>query len=118
MLDGYVGQAILLNDSAQLAKVESWMQHLISQQAANAGWLGPSVPEIYFGMTYWPVWPVLYAFFQWYEYTGDAAYIASALQWSHAAAVRVRPCRGSSNALLLWALMSCRSIGPLEVDTS
>ena len=42
VLAGYVPQAILLNDTSQLAQSQRWIDNILEQQAASGtGWLGP-----------------------------------------------------------------------------
>lgn len=42
------------------------------------------------GMMYWPRWPILLTFYQWYEYTGNYTYIQASLDWLQEAAVRMQ----------------------------
>ncbi len=52
---GYVPQAILLNDAAQLAQSQQWIDHLLdAQSASGTGWLGPPPSVRDGGMLYWP----------------------------------------------------------------
>lgn len=87
---GYVPQAILLNDTQQLAQVQSWIETLLATQAATGGgWLGPPPSTRDAGMLYWPQWPVVLSFLAWREYgisvngTEDNRLIASSLAWLH-----------------------------------
>ena len=86
---GYVPQAILLNDTAQLAQSALWIDYLLTAQAATGtGWLGPA-PELRDpGMLYWPQWPIVLTFMAWREYTAstgaeDPRLVAASLAWLH-----------------------------------
>ena len=53
VLAGYVPQAILLNDSAQLAQSQVWIDYLLDAQAKEGtGWLGPPPSTRDGGMLY------------------------------------------------------------------
>jgi hypothetical protein len=85
-----VPQAILLNDSAQLAQSKSWIEYVLAQQAAaGTGWLGPPPSVRDAGMLYWPQWPIVLTFMAWREYgiasTGaeDPRLLAASLAWLH-----------------------------------
>lgn len=90
---GYVPQAILLRDAAQLAQAQTWIDYLLTAQAAEGtGWLGPSLAErgeTNIGMLYWPQWPIVLTFLAWREYgiavngTEDARLLAGSLAWLH-----------------------------------
>ena len=88
-LQGYLPQAILLNETAQLAQAARYIDYIIAHQGAD-GWIGPSTPSgTPAGRLYWPRYPVLMAFFALYEYqikttgTGDARLINTSLAWLH-----------------------------------
>lgn len=90
VLAGYVPQAILLNDAAQLAQASSWIEALLAAQAASGtGWLGPPPSARDAGMLYWPQWPIVLTFMAWREFgiakTGseDPRLLAGALAWLH-----------------------------------
>jgi len=90
VLQGYVPQAILLQDPEQLAQVQTWLDYLLEQQAAaGTGWLGPSPASRDGGMLYWPQWPIVLSFLAWREYKlsggepEDPRYLAGSLAWLH-----------------------------------
>ena len=90
VLQGYVPQAILLRDPAQLAQVQIWLDYLLDAQAkTGTGWLGPPPSSRDPGMLYWPQWPIVLSFLAWREYgiavngTEDGRLIAGALAWLH-----------------------------------
>ena len=89
VLAGYIPQSILLNDPAQLAQSQKWIDAILSRQTPE-GWLGPPLAERSdAGMIYWPQWPIVLSFLAWREYgisvngTEDARLINSALSWLH-----------------------------------
>jgi uncharacterized protein len=92
-LQGFVLQAILLNDSVQIASSQHYLDLILANQSAYGdGWLGPPPGATHLntsGMDYWPRWPVCWALFTWYEYTGDARYVAAAWAWTQRAAAYV-----------------------------
>ena len=63
-----------------------WLQYIVAQQQ-KTGWLGPDNHDS--GMIYWPRWPILFTFVNFYEYTGDTTYINASIAWLHAAANRL-----------------------------
>ena len=86
---GYVPQAILLRDSAQLAQSQLWIDAILARQTAD-GWLGPPDAERSdHGMRYWPQWPIVLSFLAWHEYgiavngTADPRLLDSSLAWLH-----------------------------------
>ena len=86
---GYVPQAILLRDPAQLAQAQQWVDAIIARQSPE-GWLGPPLAERSdAGMIYWPQWPIVLSFMAWHEYgiavngTEDPRLLASCLAWMH-----------------------------------
>lgn len=70
-LDGIVPLAYLLDDERLKAKVQRWMDYILTHQHAD-GWLGP-VHDTTYGYAYdpWPVYVVLKAMTQYQEATGD-----------------------------------------------
>jgi hypothetical protein len=55
-LVGFAGQALLLREPAQTARVLGWVEHLLAVAAAQDGWLGPlSAAGQEGGMVYWPL---------------------------------------------------------------
>jgi hypothetical protein len=88
VLAGYVPQAILLRDAAQLAQASAWINYILdAQEAAGTGWLGP--PNRDAGMLYWPQWPIVLTFLAWREWgltvngTEDPRLLRGALAWLH-----------------------------------
>ena len=75
VIQGFVPQAIQLNDSVQLATAEAWINAILAR-ATPDGWLGP-MQNLPGGMLYWPRWPIVLTFIAWHEYgtilngTGD-----------------------------------------------
>jgi uncharacterized protein len=92
-LQGFVLQAILVNDSVQIADAQRYIDTILANQSAYGdGWLGPPPGATNLntsGMDYWPRWPVCWALFTWFEYTGDSRYIAAAYAWTQRAAAYV-----------------------------
>ena len=86
-LQGFLPQAIQQNDSAQLRLVQTHIDYILAHAEPN-GWLGPQPPNPA-GRLYWPRYPMLMAFFAWWEYgvavngTGDARLITASLAWLH-----------------------------------
>ena len=87
---GYVPQAILLRDPAQLNQSQVWIDYMLDQQAkVGHGWLGPLPNLRDGGMLYWPQWPIVLTFLAWREYglavngTEDPRLIAGSLAWLH-----------------------------------
>lgn len=74
-LDGLVPLAYLLDDETLKSKVRFWLDYILDHQHAD-GWLGPLVDKEH-GYEYdpWPRFPLLKAFTQFYEATGDARII-------------------------------------------
>ena len=86
---GYVPQAIMLRDPAQIAQAQSWIDAIIERQTPE-GWLGPPDAERSdHGMRYWPQWPIVLSFLAWHEFgktingTADPRLLTSCLQWLH-----------------------------------
>ena len=85
VFQGFVPQAIQLNDSAQLATSERWINAILARASPN-GWLGP-LENLPGGMLYWPRWPIVLTFLAWHEYgvvlngTGDARVLDASLAW-------------------------------------
>ncbi len=76
-LDGIVPLAFLLDDERLKAKVQRWMDYILTHQHPD-GWLGPVQDERYERyQTYdpWPVFVTLKAMMQYHEATGDARVI-------------------------------------------
>ena len=67
VLRGAVPQAILLNDTAQLARVEAQMNYILAH-AGSDGWLGPNGSNDP-GLAYFARWLILDAFFSMYGET-------------------------------------------------
>ena len=87
VIRGAVPQAILLNDTAQLARVTSKLEYILAH-AGTDGWLGPAGANDN-GLIYFARWCVLDAFYSMYEYTGDQKWIDAAIKWLHAANARL-----------------------------
>jgi hypothetical protein len=130
VLQGYVPQAILLRDPAQLAQAQAWLDYLLDQQlASGTGWLGPP-PEVRdAGMLYWPQWPVVLSFLAWREFglavngTEDPRLIAGSLAWLHNASgmLDARPMgrdwsgtRWQDFIYCIQAVQDCPSTPPAE----
>ena len=86
---GFVPQSILLNDAAELAQSQAWIDAIIERQTPE-GWLGPPLSERGdAGMIYWPQWPIVLSFLAWHEYgisvngTADPRLLSSVLAWMH-----------------------------------
>ena len=130
VLQGYVPQAILLRDPAQLAQAQAWLDFLLDQQAASGtGWLGPSPEARDAGMLYWPQWPIVLSFLAWREYgitvngTEDPRLLAGSLAWLHNASgmLDVRPMgrdwsgtRWQDFIYCIQAVQDCPSTPPSE----
>ena len=84
VIAGTTPMAILLRDPVQLAIVQKWVDYIVSHQGAD-GSMGPTQTGETGGMYFWPRWPVIAAFYQWYEYTGDYKTIDASLKWLHLA---------------------------------
>ncbi len=73
-LDGVTPLAYLLGDPRLIAKVERWMDHILSHQHPD-GWLGPRHDQAtgrYQPLDPWPVSVFLKALMQYHSATGDA----------------------------------------------
>ena len=81
---GHVPMSILLRDTAQLTKMKGWVDYVLAHAGAD-GTLGPKQANNDGGMYYWPRWPVLAAFYNWFEYSGDTRVITASLAWLHRA---------------------------------
>ena len=86
---GYIPQAILLRDPAQIAQAQTWIDAIIERQTPE-GWLGPPDAERGdHGMRYWPQWPIVLSFLAWHEFsksvngTADPRLLTSCLKWLH-----------------------------------
>ena len=88
VVHGFVGQAVLLNDTAQLLLVRGWLDYVVTHATAT-GWLGPDAsPKD--GMLYWPRLPLLIALFQLHEAEGsDGRLITAAIAWLRDASARL-----------------------------
>jgi hypothetical protein len=89
VLNGFVGQAILLGDAAQLADAAAYVDGVLEVQRGQGGWLGPDRAGNAPGKVYFPRWPVIGALLQWAEFTGNASIAAACVAWTHVAAGRV-----------------------------
>lgn len=88
VINGWVGQALLLQDPDELATVRSWINYIVSTGVEQEGWLGPPTPNDP-GMTYWPRWPVCMALLSWFEFTNDTSVLNATIQWQYAASARL-----------------------------
>lgn len=99
-LDGLVPLAFLLNDEQLKAKVQYWMDYILSHQQED-GWLGP-VHDATYGYEYdpWPVYVLLKAMTQYQEATGDGRIIPAMQRFLHRlhAVLNERP-------LTSWAML-------------
>lgn len=73
-LDGVVPLAYLLDDAKLKAKVQRWMDYIITHQQQD-GWLGPIQAKDRQAYDPWPIFIILKAMSQYYEATGDARVI-------------------------------------------
>lgn len=76
-LDGITPLAYLLNDARLIAKVQRWMDHILTHQHPD-GWLGPRQDQAtgrYQPLDPWPVSVFLKALVQFHSATGDARVI-------------------------------------------
>jgi hypothetical protein len=115
VLVGYTGQALLLREPAQTARVLAWAEHMLAVAAAQDGWLGPpSAAGQEGGMVYWPRWPICMFFISIFEFNGDTRGIAASIAWTRAAAALVNASTpplgmdyaGVRTADWLWAIQS------------
>ena len=69
VMAAYTPMAILLRDEVQLARVKAWNEYIVTHQGAN-GYIGPpGQTGEQGGMYFWPRWPAIIAFYQYWEYT-------------------------------------------------
>ena len=80
-LDGVIPLAYLLDDETLKGKVKSWIDYILAHQRED-GWLGP-LADVQHGYAFdpWPRFPLLKAFAQFYEVTGDERIIPAMLRF-------------------------------------